>query len=61
MKKNIIFFADQANIFYWLDNTNFIISKDVADRIGLTGNWDDIKNYKIRGRKQGIDLVKIYS
>jgi adenylate cyclase len=42
-------------------DTNFIISKDVADRIGLTGNWDDIKNYKIRGRKQGIDLVKIYS
>ena len=42
-------------------DTNFIISKEVASRIGLNGKYEDIQNYKIRGRKEGMDLVKIYS
>ena len=42
-------------------DTNFIISKDVASRIGLKCKYEDIQNYKIRGRKEGMDLVKIYS
>ena len=42
-------------------DTNFIISKDVASRIGLKCKYEDIQNYRIRGRKEGMDLVKIYS
>ena len=42
-------------------DTNFIISKDVADRIGVQGNWKNIKNFEIRGRKEKLNLVKIYS
>ena len=42
-------------------DTNFIISKDVASRIGLKCKYEDIQNYKIRGRKEGMDLVKIYN
>ena len=42
-------------------DTNFIISKDVASRIGLKCKYEDIQNYKIRGRKEGMELVKIYS
>ena len=41
-------------------DTNFIISKDVADRIGVQDNWENIKNFEIRGRKEKLDLVKIY-
>ena len=41
-------------------DTNFIISKDVADRIGVQDNWENIKDFEIRGRKEKLDLVKIY-
>ena len=42
-------------------DTNFIISKDVAERIGVQDNWENISNFEIRGRKEKLDLVKIYS
>ena len=42
-------------------DTNFIISKDVADRIGVQENWKNVKNFEIRGRKEKLNLVKIYS
>ena len=38
-----------------------MISKDVADRIGVQDNWKNIKNFEIRGRKEKLNLVKIYS
>ena len=42
-------------------DTNFIISENVADRIGVQDNWKNIKNFEIRGRKEKLNLVKIYS
>ena len=42
-------------------DTNFIISKDIADRIGVQDNWENIKDFEIRGRKEKLDLVKIYA
>ena len=40
-------------------DTNLIISKIVADKINMSGSFVQIKDYKIRGRKEVIDLVKI--
>lgn len=41
-------------------DTNFIVSKDFADKIVLPKKYKNIKNFEIRGRKKGINLVKIY-
>ena len=40
-------------------DTNLIISKIVADKINMNGSFVQIKDYKIRGRREVIDLVKI--
>jgi adenylate cyclase len=41
--------------------TNFVISQDLANRIVLTGKYEKVKNFSIRGREESIDLVKFYS
>ena len=42
-------------------DTNLIISQDVANRIKIIPKSEIIENFEIRGRKNTIDLVKIYS
>ena len=42
-------------------DTNLIISKIVADKINMNGSFVQIKDYKIRGRREAIDLIKISS
>ena len=41
-------------------DTNFIISKSLANRIKLSKKFSVVKDYKIRGRAKKMDLVKIY-
>ena len=41
--------------------TNFVISKDLANRIVLTGKYEKVKKFRIRGREESIDLVKVHS
>ena len=42
-------------------DTNLIISQDVANRIKIIPKSEIIETFEIRGRKNTIDLVKIYS
>ena len=42
-------------------DTNLIISQDVANRIKIIPKSEIIENFEIRGRKNTIDLVKVYS
>ena len=41
--------------------TNFVISQDLANRIVLTGKYEKVKNFRVRGREESIDLIKFYS
>ena len=41
-------------------DTNFLISADVAERITFTEKSETVNGYEIRGRKEPINLVKIY-
>lgn len=41
-------------------NTNLIISQDVGERTTIDNRTDTVPDYKIRGRKEKISLVKIY-
>ena len=41
-------------------DTNFLISADLADKITHNQHSEIVSDYKIRGRSEPIDLVKIY-
>ena len=41
-------------------NTNFLISSDLEKKVTHKENNERVSSYEIRGRKDTIDLVKIY-
>ena len=41
-------------------DTNFIVSSDLAGRINISNRQEAVSNFVIRGRREAIDLVKIY-
>lgn len=41
-------------------DSNFLISSELAQRVSIKERTEHIKGYSIRGRKEPVDLVKIY-